>query len=206
MPDLTRRELIAAGATGAALATAGGIALAEELGSKSGAPRLPHDTTPAKFNLAAIKPHVLTEWGSVRECTVKNFPILAESDAAVFLLTMKPGALREPHWHPNAWEVDWVIDGKAELCVVNPDDTTQTVVLEPGDVGFIPQAWAHFIRNPGKTELKMVLTFGNNEPNDIGLSTMFAGMQTDAFTETLGLKKSGLDGADKPDKTLFFVS
>ncbi len=35
---------------------------------------------------------------------------------------------------------------------------------------------------------------------------MFAGMQTDAFTETLGLKKSGLDGADKPDKTLIFVS
>ncbi len=91
-------------------------------------------------------------------------------------LTMKPGALREPHWHPNAWEVDWVIEGRAELCVVNPDDTTQTVVLEPGDVGFIPQAW------------------------------MFAGMQTDAFTETLGLKKSGLDGADKPDKTLIFVS
>lgn len=82
MPDLTRRELIAAGATGAALAAAGGVALAEELGSKSGAPTLPHDPTPAKFKLADIKPHVDTDWGTVRECTVKNFPILEDSDAA----------------------------------------------------------------------------------------------------------------------------
>jgi hypothetical protein len=74
MPDLTRRELIAAGATGAALAAAGGVALAEELGSKSGAPTLPHDPTPAKFTLADIKPHVDTDWGTVRECTVKTSP------------------------------------------------------------------------------------------------------------------------------------
>lgn len=175
MPDLTRRELIAAGATGAALAAAGGIALAEELGSKNGAPTLPHDPTPAKFKLSSIKPHIDTDWGTVRECTVKNFPILNESDAAVFLLTMKPGALREPHWHPNAWEIDWVLDGKAELGVINPDGKQQIVDLEPGDVGFIPQAWAHFIRNPLKIELKMVLSFGNNQPNDVGLSTMFGG-------------------------------
>ena len=49
----------------------------------------------------------------------------------------------------------------------------------------------------------MMLNFGNNAPNDVGLSTMFGGMPTDTFTQTLGVKN--LEGADKPKKTLFFV-
>jgi oxalate decarboxylase len=51
----------------------------------------------------------------------------------------------------------------------------------------------------------MVLSFGNNHPNDVGLSTMFGGMPTDTFTETLGVKQDALSGADKPDTTLFIV-
>jgi oxalate decarboxylase len=205
MPDLTRRQLIAAGATGAALVATGGVALAEELGSTSGAPTLPHDPVSAKFNLGGVKPHVVTDWGSVQECSIKNFPILEGSDAAAFLVTMKPGALREPHWHPNAWELEWLVEGKAELGLVNPDGMTQLVELEPGDVGFVPQAWAHFLRNPLQTEMTMLITFGNNAPDDVGLSTMFGGMPTDTFTETLGLKPNGLAGADKAKETVFFV-
>ena len=203
MPDLTRRQVVAAGTAGAALMAAGGIALAEELSSNGGAPTLPHDPTPASFDFTKEKPTVETEWGTVTEANVKSFPILAGSDAAIFYVTINAGALREPHWHPNAWEIDVVLDGAVELGVVNPDGTTQIVKLESGHVGFIPQAWAHFIRNPGKTEAKLMISFGNNQPDDVGLSTMFGGMPTDTFTQTLGVKS--LDGANKPKKTLFFV-
>jgi oxalate decarboxylase len=204
--DMTRRELIAAGTVGAALAASGGIALAEELGSKpSGAPSLPHDPQPAKFDLAGSSPAIVTDWGVVRKCVVGNFPILQGSDAAVLHMTVKPGALREPHWHPNAWEVDWIIEGEAQLGLVNPDNTTQVVDLKPGDVGFVPRGWAHYIRNTGKSELKAVLTLGSNNPNTIGLSTMFGGMPTDTFSETLGLKDGQLDKAKKPSDSLVFV-
>ncbi|MBA3717135.1 MAG: cupin domain-containing protein [Actinobacteria bacterium] len=203
MPDLTRRQVVAAGAAGAALVTSGGIALAEELGPSGGAPTLPPDPTTAKFDFAGLEPQVDTEWGTAAEATVKNFPILEGSDAAVFHFTLKPGRLREPHWHPNAWEVDVPIEGTAEVGIVNPDGTTQIVTIERGQVAFIPQAWAHFIRNPGKTELKMMLTFGNNQPDDVGLSTMFGGMPTDTFTETFGVQN--LNGATKSKTTSFFV-
>jgi len=168
-----------------------------------GAPTLPHDPIPARFDFAGLKPQIDTEWGSAAKATVENFPILQGSDAAVFHLRLEPGALREPHWHPNAWEIDVPLEGTAELGVVNPDSTTQIVTLERGQIGFIPQAWAHFIRNPGESELEMMIIFGNNQPADIGLSTMFGGMPTDTFTETLGVKN--LNGADKPKETLFFV-
>ena len=117
-------------------------------------------------------------YGTVTECTVKNFPVVGASDAAIFLLTLQPGALREPHWHPNAWELEYVVSGTARLGVVTPDGTTDIVDLGPGDVGFVPQGWGHYIQNIGNTEMKMPIVFGNNQPNDVGLSTFFSGLPT----------------------------
>ncbi len=170
-----------------------------------GAPNLPPATETFKFPLSRTEPRVVTAGGTVIECTSENFPALAGSDAAVFLLTLEPGALREPHWHPNAWELEYVVQGTARLGVVTPQGTTETVDLEPGDVGFVPQGWGHFIRNVGDTVMKMPIVFGNDQPDDIGLSTFFSGVPTRTFTETLGLANDGLDAADKPGKTLFIV-
>jgi hypothetical protein len=50
-----------------------------------------------------------------------------------------------------------------------------------------------------------VVVFNNTYPDDIGLSTMFGGMPTRTFTDTFNLAKGALDGADKPNPTLFIV-
>jgi oxalate decarboxylase/phosphoglucose isomerase-like protein (cupin superfamily) len=67
------------------------------------------------------------------------------------------------------------------------------------------KVWGHFIRNVGDTVMKMPIVFGNDQPDDIGLSTFFSGVPTRTFTETLGLANDGLDAADKPGKTRFIV-
>jgi oxalate decarboxylase len=172
---------------------------------ESGAPNLPRATETFKFPLSRTEPQIVTPGGAVTECTVKNFPALAGSDAAVFLLTLEPGGLREPHWHPNAWELEYVVEGRARLGVVTPQGRWESVDLEPGDVGFVPRGWGHFIRNVGETVMKMPIVFGNDDPDDVGLSTFFSGVPTDTFTQTLGLPDDGLDAADKPGKTLFIV-
>ena len=51
----------------------------------------------------------------------------------------------------------------------------------------------------------MPITFGNNDPDDTGLSTLFGGMPTDTLEETLGLRKGALAKARKAAKTLFIV-
>ena len=53
----------------------------------------------------------------------------------------------------------------------------------------------------GSTKLIWVLVF-NNPLTDIGLSTMFGGMPTNTFTQTLG---TSLPGAVKPKETRFIV-
>jgi oxalate decarboxylase len=44
------------------------------------------------------------------------------------MIDMQPGALRVPHWHPNAWELDYCLEGKAEFWIVGPDNTGHTVM------------------------------------------------------------------------------
>ncbi len=213
MAEVRRRDLLVGAG---ALAAAGGVAVAANASDGSGrkplqidvskgTPVLPEDKDQYHFPLASAKPTAVTPGGTVTELTEDNFPIFKGNAAGVFYLTLKPGALREPHWHPNAWEMDYCVEGEGELGVVTPDGDQRIQTLSPGDIGFIPQGWAHYIRNPGPGTMKFVVVFNNSLPNDIGLSTMFGGMPTNTFSQTLGVAGGTLDQARKSPKTLLIV-
>lgn len=169
-------------------------------------PTLPKSATANSFDFAGVGPQIIEPAGTITEATGDNFPVLEGNRAAVYFLTMKPGAVREPHWHPDAWELDIPLSGRGRLGVVNTDDTWSTQELRPSsEVGFVPQAYAHYIENVGTDELRWIVVFNNNIPGDIGLSTMFGGMPTHAFTEALGLPEDGLAQAEKPSRTKYIV-
>ena len=212
MAQIKRRDLLigagavaAAGGAGAAVAASGGGSKPLALDVSKGTPTLPQDSDAYRFPLASAKPTVSLPGGTVTELTEDNFPIFKGNAAGVFFLVLKPGGLREPHWHPNAWEMDYCVEGKGELGVVTPDGEQRIQTLSPGDIGFIPQGWAHFIRNVGPGDMKFVVVFNNSLPNDIGLSTMFGGMPTNTFSQTLGVAPATLDTARKSPKTLLIV-
>ena len=204
MSHMNRRELVGAAGVVAAAGLAPAVAAAA---AKPGheAPTLPRSDESNKFDFARIEPQVVRAGGTVKECTGENFPVLVDNAAASFLLVLEPGAVREPHWHPNAWEVDVPLSGHGRLGVANPDDTFSVQDILPGQIGFIPQGYAHYIENVGSEEMRWVVVFNNTQPDDIGLSTTFAGMPTHTFTDTFGLPKGALARADKPDHTLFIV-
>jgi oxalate decarboxylase len=203
MDGMTRKDLLAAGAAGVVAASVAGDALGAT--AHGGDPTLPRTSERFHYALGAAKPDHVTPYGTVSKLTVKNMPALAGSDAAMFLLRLKPGGLREPHWHPNAWELDYCVSGRVQFGIVDPEDKVTMFELGAGDAAFVPQGWVHFIRSIGHEEAVIPITFGNNDPDDVGLSTMFGGMPTSTFEETLGLKKGSLAKARKPDKTLFIV-
>ncbi len=213
MADMKRRDLIigagavaaAGGAAVAASASSGSSAKPLQIDVTKGTPTLPKDPERYSFPLATAKETAVTPGGTVTELTEKNFPIFKGNAAAVFFLVLKAGALREPHWHPNAWELDYCVEGKGELGIVTPDGDQRIQTLNAGDIGFIPRGWAHYIRNPGPGTMKFVVVFNDSLPNDIGLSTMFGGMPTNTFSQTLGVPASTLDGARKSPKTLLIV-
>ena len=204
-PSPSRRDLLKIAAT-----TGAGLLLAGLTnGAEAATPVAPEksDFKPSKythkFDLKNLAPTVANAGGTIAICNADNFPVVAGRGAAVFLLTLKPGSLREPHWHPNCWEIDVPLAGKSELIVVDPNDTVDTVVLEPGDIGFIPQGYAHSIQNVGTSDAVIAIVFNDSKPDDIGLSTMLGGLPKSQFAQTFGVPDAAMAAVPKPNKTYF---
>src|SRR5258708_2557256 len=68
------------------------------------------------FKMKSMKPLLETAGGSVRIVDSHNFP--AAKTVAPGLFTMKPAALRELHWHPNASEWQYHIQGSRRMTVL----------------------------------------------------------------------------------------
>lgn len=191
-----------------AVATGAGMALAaagSAAAAPSESPSAASEPRTHKFKLGALKPVVDTAGGSVAECDKRNFPIVEKGGAGIFLLKLQPGGLREPHWHPNCWEMDYVVAGKVRMTIVSPDGPVETFTLEPGDVAFVPQAYAHSILNIGDVEAVIPIVFNSSLPSDIGLSTMYADFPPEQFTQTFGVSSSAMNAIPRPNETLVVV-
>ena len=68
-----------------------------------------------------------TRGGTVRVADSRNFTV--STTVAAALLTIRPGGLREMHWHPNADEWQYYISGEAQMTVFNvgPKAVTQKI-------------------------------------------------------------------------------
>ena len=78
-------------------------------------------------------------------------------------LYLTKGHIREPHWHPNAWELDVVVSGEAIISIVDPDTKKlHNYRAKQGQVVFIPMAWWHWIR-PASEKLHLHLFFNNDQ-------------------------------------------
>ena len=97
--------------------------------------------------MAAMKPTLSPPGGDARVVDLTNFPI--STGIAAAMVTIKPGAMREMHWHPNASEWQYWIKGKGRMTVVTTGATARTVDFNANDVGYVPSMAGHCIENTG---------------------------------------------------------
>ena len=100
---------------------------------------------PFTFPLAAMAPFRQTRGGEVRIADSRNFTVSKRIAAA--LVTLRPGALRDLHWHPNADEWQYWIKGKGRMTVFNTGPKAVTMDFNPGDVGYVKRQTGHYISN-----------------------------------------------------------
>lgn len=110
------------------------------------------------------------------------------------ILTLKVGGVRQPHWHPFAWELNYVVSGRCTRCrsfatdvrvhsgkatwtIVGTNGNHESFVANAGDLVFIPRGLFHYFANgDSEEELKVLIVFNSSqvvEDDDIGIVPAF---------------------------------
>jgi oxalate decarboxylase len=123
---------------------------------------------PFIFSLGDMTPVRETKGGSVRIADSKNFNVSTTMAAA--LVTVKPGGIRELHWHPHADEWQYYIKGAARMTVFDAGPRAQTADFRPGDVGYVKKNLGHYVQNTGDTDLVFLELFKSERYAEVSLS------------------------------------
>jgi oxalate decarboxylase len=125
------------------------------------------------------------------------------------LVVLKKGGIREPHWHPDAWEFDYCISGKARMSVVGPNNEWREFKVEPGQIVFVPQGYFHYFENVGKEDLRFLIVFNNStkeSSDDIGVSVSLGGTPNHVLAATFGVPDSVFEQIPKLHKEVIITS
>jgi oxalate decarboxylase len=139
--------------------------------------KLPPETH--KYRLLAQPPHASYPGGREWRVDSSRFPI-AKTITGV-ILDLDPGALRTLHWHPNADEWQYVIDGEVSVTLFGSHGRFRTEQLEKGDVGYIPQGYGHSIENVGSRTARILIGFNAGTYETIDLSQWIAANPKDVL-------------------------
>lgn len=147
-----------------------------------------------KHELINLEP-VKTAGGSVRILDNNNFPACSSISAA--LIEIEPGGMREIHWHSNADELQYYIQGKARMTVFKPGPKARTFNYQAGDVGYVPVGDFHYIQNIGDEKVVFLEVFRSNHYADISLSQWIAMTPKEVVKSVLNLSDKFLDNVKK---------
>lgn len=148
-------------------------------------PILANITSRFKVNIEGINPQIISKGGSAKIANSYTLPTL--ENIAMFSLRLYVKGVREPHWHPNANELNYVIKGKAYLRILSPDGSVDEKEIGPGEGSYIPASYFHHIENAGNDELQMAVFFSNAIPNDIGISGAFSAYSNEELASVFGV-------------------
>ena len=127
-------------------------------------------SSPREFVFRADQAAITKEMkgGSVRIVDSSTFK--ESTTVAMALVTVRPGAMRELHWHPNADEWQYYMAGKGRMTVFATGGRARTLDFETGDVGYVQKTLPHYIENTGNTDLKFLEMFRSSYFQDLSVS------------------------------------
>ncbi|HYZ83267.1 MAG TPA: cupin domain-containing protein, partial [Bryobacteraceae bacterium] len=137
------------------------------------------------FKMSTMQPTKKTAGGEVKIVDSRNFPVAKTIAAA--LVTLKPGAIRELHWHPNATEWQFWLAGKGRMTIVTNGGNARTMDFNANDVGFVPRVAGHYIENTGKTDVMFLEMFKADRFLDVSLNQWMRRVPPEAVAAHLNL-------------------
>ena len=162
-------------------------------------------TNPHKFNLGGITPQIQTSGGTGKLGMADDFPIL--KGLALFLIDLKPTGIIEPHTHPNAAELNYVINGKVRFTVFGPGGQVATSEIGKGQVFFVPAGYFHYLENPDIMSAGTVASFFNSEnPEFIGLVGGLSAYSNQVLGSVFSKEPESFNSLPRQVKNIFIAS
>jgi oxalate decarboxylase len=140
--------------------------------------------------MLSMPPTQETDGGSARVVDSHNFP--AAKTIAAALVVVKPGALRELHWHPNSSEWQYYLAGSGRMTVFGSSGKARTANFYANDVGFVPAVAGHYIENTGDTDLMFLEIFKADRFEDFSLNNWIRRIPPEIAMAHLNLKERQL--------------
>ncbi len=123
------------------------------------------------FRPSAMQPTKVTAGGDVKIIDNKNFPV---TNIAAAIVRLKPGGLRELHWHPLSDEWQYYVSGKGRMTIFLAGGKARTMDFTGGDVGYIQVSRPHYIENTGDEDLVFLEVFPTGTYQDISATEWLA--------------------------------
>jgi oxalate decarboxylase len=107
--------------------------------------------------------------------------------------------LRELHWHPNADEWQYYLQGSGRMTVFFNRATARTIDFRAGDVGYVPQTLGHYIENTGDTDLVFLEMFKTPRYQDFSLNDWLTHIPPELVIDHLGISEPTLSAIPNAD-------
>jgi len=143
------------------------------------------------FRTLQTPPTKRSKGGEVRIIDSRTFKAAANIASAI--VTVKPGGIRELHWHQNADEWQYFISGKGRMTVFATGGRARTMNFQAGDVGYIEKALPHYIENTGDTDLKFLEMFKAGVYQDLSLSEWLTHTPPELVMAHMNIDRAALD-------------
>jgi oxalate decarboxylase len=151
------------------------------------------------FFASKMEPTKVTAGGNVKIVDRSNFPA---TNIAAAIVTLKPGGLRELHWHPNEDEWQYYIKGTARMTVFAAGGHARTMDFHEGDVGYIDRSMPHYVENIGDTDLVFVEVFPTPDYQDISLGEWLAHTPSRLVNQHLGTGEDFLNKISRKETVI----
>ena len=132
-----------------------------------------------------------------KEVTVEQLPI--SKGIAGVSMQLEPGVMRELHWHPDADEWQYAINGDVTVTMFGSHGRFRTELLHAGDVGYIPQSYGHSIENVGSKPSRILIGFNSGIYESTDLSAWIAGNPVDVLATNFNKPESLIRTSPRKD-------
>jgi len=147
-----------------------------------------------KFRLVERKPNEF-HGGQERIVSSVEFPIQTTVTGAI--MDLKPGAMREMHWHPNADEWQYYISGRARVGIFGAHGRTLVEEFRPGNVAFIKQGFGHYIEQLGDEPTQILIVFNSGVYQQISISSWLAANPPSMIADNFGWSNAQVEKLPK---------